>query len=85
MSNYGAAQIIDSLGEEILKAELGFTDRTLRYVRSTGKFSGGWFGPIEELCVRHHVFCPKDAFKWRINGKKNGNAKDKIQGAGKGR
>lgn len=59
-----AVAIIDALGIERLEA-LGFNERLIRHVRSTGRFAAGWYRPILAECKAIGADCPLDAFNWK--------------------
>jgi hypothetical protein len=81
MTQEHAARIIEAIGEPALKKELGWTDRAIRHAKSTGTFSGLWYRPLKELCDKHGVFCPTDAFTWKTSAKKYGSTLTNNQGA----
>lgn len=64
MTDKPALIIINSLGTECLE-RLGFNERLLRHVRSTGKFASGWYRPILTACNAVGAECPLDAFNWK--------------------
>lgn len=80
MTDYNASHIIKRLGDDILIEKLGFTQRNLRHVKSTGKFSGNWYASVKSLCDAHGIYCPLSAFKWFAHDKKHGNAATDVQG-----
>lgn len=79
MTQNHAIRIIDAIGEETLKDDLGWTDRALRHARSVGLFSGLWYDPLRKLCERHGVYCPVEAFSWKSPAKKYGGAVKELE------
>jgi len=81
MSTKHAPRIIDALPPGTLQSELGWTERAIRHARSVGQFSGLWYLPIKEICERHLVYCPPEAFVWKAApAKKHGNNMASAQG-----
>lgn len=74
-----ANDLIEKLGEEFFLAELEMTERNLRHIKTTGKFAGGWYGPISERCAEVGIICPKGAFNWKGHAKSIGSRDSKVQ------
>lgn len=64
MTEKPAIIIIDALGIERLE-RLGFNDRLIRHVRSTGRFAAGWYRAIKAECETVGADCPLEAFNWK--------------------
>lgn len=64
MTDKPAISIIDALGAQRLEG-LGFNDRLIRHVRSTGRFAAGWYRAVSAECEAVGVDCPLDAFNWK--------------------
>lgn len=66
MTEKPASIIIDAIGADRLES-LGFNDRLIRHVRSTGRFAAGWYRAIAAECAALGVECPLEAFNWKDN------------------
>ena len=64
MTEKPALPIIDAIGAPRLES-LGFNERLIRHVRSTGKFAAGWYKTIRAECDAIGADCPLDAFNWK--------------------
>lgn len=71
--------IIDTLTPHRLATEIGMPERTIRHARTTGRFSGLWFGPVADLCHQLSIPCPIDAFTWKAVAKKDGASCEKSK------
>ena len=80
MSSKPASKIIEQLGDDVFIAELGFTKRNLRHVRTTGRFAAGRYRDVKAICDAHGVQCPLSAFNWKEPDNKIGNGVGKFQG-----
>lgn len=72
MQQKHATQIIEALTADVLKRELGMSDRAIRHAKSSGSFAALWYRPLKELCESHGIYCPLDAFNWKLPAKNSG-------------
>ncbi len=80
MTTKHAPRIINAITPDRLK-DIGLTERTIRHAKSSGRFAAMWYLPIKELCESHGVFCPLEAFNWKVSAKKHGSSVNVCQGA----
>lgn len=64
MSDKPALPIIEAIGPARLEA-IGFNERLIRHVRSSGTFAAGWYRAIRAECEAIGAECPLDAFNWK--------------------
>ena len=82
MEQKHAPKIIDALPPNVLQDTLGMTDRAIRHAKSTGMFAAFWYRDVKEICERHGIFCPMEAFYWKGHAKKDGMPDLENQGVG---
>ena len=76
-----AAKLIDEIGHDVLCSQLGFTERNLRHVRSTGQFAAQWYPPVKELAEVRGVDCPLSAFSFKSLPQNVGTKVNDCKGA----
>lgn len=64
MNKPAVIAITDAIPSETLQSRLGVSKHAIRHARTTGAFSGRWYGPLMQLCDEAGIECPLDAFVW---------------------
>ena len=69
---HSASSLIDEIGSNVLKDQLGLTDRNLRHIKSTGKFAAKFFLQISSIAAARDISVPVSAFTFDLPAKNIG-------------